>query len=357
MRIAPDGEHVGLSQIRRSAGGIPTGIGIVGRLVRGTGSYRVEDARVVAVDGELKGFTPTGRGVTFARFLGAFEAGNPDDVAINLRHGRERRLTTALDWEEDVDLSPRRYQGRRWMVVGSARGTGLLETVSQVRRPTFIEQGIRALPFAVYTNNIPAIAEPWLVDEHDTLGGSLGQPLGALDQGWDARPTTRWKPDGTALLFWQKRLTGDQTSVVIARLTSRRPKPPEPVNPTPTPSWAPPLAGYVPPDRTLPAIQHGKVSGDLRIKQGPSGRSDYQSVIEVTYVHYADQPGFVVDGVERAYYDQPGLYGGRSLYSAMLGVSGDHHGYLKALNVAIDTGSIQGTIESEVDGHHLSLGS
>jgi hypothetical protein len=292
----------------------------------------------------------------FARFLGAFEAGNPDDVAINLGHGRERRLTTSLDWEEDVDLSPRRYRGSRWMVVGSARGTGLLETVSQVRRPTFIEEGIRALPFTVFANNPAAIAEPWLVDEHDTLGGALGQPLGALEQGWDARSTTRWKPDGTALLFWQKRVDGDQTGVVIARLTGRRAKAPEPIHSTPTPTWAPPLAGYVPPDRTLPAVHRGKVSGEVRIMQGPSPRPDYQKVIEVVYSRYSDVRGFVVDGVERAYYDQPGLYGGRSLYSAMVGVSGNHHGYLKALNVAINTGSIQGTIESEVDGHRLSLG-
>ena len=357
FRIAPDNEHVALTQIRRSAGGRSTGVGIVGKLIRGADAYRVADARVVAVDGELKGFTPDGKSVTFARFLGAFEAGNPDDVQIGLRKGRESRLTYALDWDEDVDLAPRRYRGRTWMVVGSARGQGFLETVSQVRRPTAIEVGLSALPFAVFVNRGADIAEPWLVDRTSARAGQLGQPLapGAVASGWDSRAVTRWKPDGTAIVFWQRQIGGTGTRVVIARLPGRRARQAH-AGRTPTPRWAPSLAGFVPPDPALPQSRPGKVSGHMQVVTGPYPLPSFQRFVEITYVNFADRRGFVIDGVERSHYDAPGLYGGRSQYSADLTVSGSHAGFLRATDVVVTTAGIRGTIESEVDGRRLSLG-
>jgi hypothetical protein len=357
FRIAPDGVHVALSQIRRSATGRSTGVGIVGRLVRQQDSYRVADARVVATGGELKGFTPDGKSVTYARFLGAYEAGNPDDVRIRLRRGTETRLTYALDWDEDVDLGPRRWRGRNWMVVGSARGRGLLEAVSQVWRPTAIEAGLSALPFAVFLNRSAEIAEPWLVDLAAARAGDLGRPLapGAVAAGWDSRAVTRWKPDGTAIVFWQKRIGGTGTRVVVDRLPARRPKHIH-ADPTPTPSWAPPLAGFVPRDPPLPQARPGRVSGSMNVVTGPSPLAGYLRFIQITYANFADRRGFVINGIERSYYDAPALYGGRSLYSASLTVSGWHTGYLKATDVPISTAAIGGTIESEVDGRHLALG-
>jgi hypothetical protein len=357
FRIAPDGVHVALSQIRSTATGLSTGVGIVGRLVRQPGSYRVADARVVATGGELKGFTPDGKSVTYARFLGAFEAGNPDDVRIRLRRGTETRLTHALDWDEDVDLGPRRWRGRNWMVVGSARGKGLLETVSQVRRPTAIEAGLSALPFAVFLNRSADIAEPWLVDLAAARAGDLGRPLapGAVAAGWDSKAVTRWKPDGTAIVFWQKRIGGTATRVVLDRLPARRPKHVH-ADRTPTPTWAPALAGFVPRDPPLPQARPGRVSGSMTVVTGLSPLVGYQRFIQITYASFADRRGFVINGVERSYYDAPALYGGRSLYSASLSVSGKHTGYLKATNVPISTAAIGGRIESEVDGRHLALG-
>jgi hypothetical protein len=76
----------------------------------------------------------------------------------------------------------------------------------------------------------------------------------------------------------------------------------------------------------------------------------------VRYRKFADYRGFVIDGVESGYYDVPGFFGGDSLYSADLTVSGHHHGFLRASDVAINAGSIEGTIESRLDGHGLKLG-
>jgi S-formylglutathione hydrolase FrmB len=357
LRIAPDGRHVALTQLRRTAGGSIVGLGVVGRLARGRAAYRVANARVVAVDGELKNFTPDGREVLFARFLGAFEAGNPDDVAVDLRSGRERRVTRALDWDEDVDQSPRRFRGRRWLVVGSARGTGLLETVSQVRRPTAIETGLSALPFAVFTAGTGGIAEPWVVPRDSDR---LGQPLapGAAAAGWNSRPNFSWNPNGTAVVFWQFATEDrDRTRVVVARLPERRGSARERVHPTPVARFAPRLAGYVPREPAVPAGRKGRVSGRMRVTSGPSARPGFERYIEVSYRHFADRRGFVIDGVERSYYDRPTLYGAPSLYSAALEVSGSHTGYLRATDVAISQGGIEGLIRSRVDGRRLVLGS
>src|SRR6185436_13852082 len=48
FRLAPDGVHVGFTQVRRTAGGRPTGVGIVGTLARRGDTYQVDGARVVA---------------------------------------------------------------------------------------------------------------------------------------------------------------------------------------------------------------------------------------------------------------------------------------------------------------------
>jgi hypothetical protein len=360
FRIAPDGRHVALTQIRSTNGGLIDGIGIVGRLERRPDGYRVEDARVVAERGEIKGFTPDGRGVLVARFNAPFEAGNPDDLRVDLRTGRETRVTHHPDWEEDLDVAAQRYRGQRWMVVGSARGTGLLETVSQLRRPAAIEPAISGLPFRVYALRNPEIAEPWLVSLSAEARGQLGQPLapGAIAAGWNSRPNFLWKPDGTGIVYWQRRIENeDVTRVVISGLPDRQPRAAAKVRPTPTPHWAPPLAGYVPRESAAPTSRRGKVSGRLRVQLAAAPPdAGYQRFIRVRYVDFADRRGYVLNGVESGYYDPPGLFGANSVYSADLVLSGKHRGYLRANDVAIEAGRIRGSIESRVDGRRLNLG-
>jgi hypothetical protein len=166
---------------------------------------------------------------------------------------------------------------------------------------------------------------------------------------------SRWKPDGTAIVFWQRRIDGDGTRVVVARLPARRPRRAD-VRATPTPRWAPRLAGYVPPDPPLPRSRAGRFSGRMEVTHSAGPVAGYARSIEVRYVNFADERGFVIDGVERSHYDAPALYGGRSLYSADLTISGQHRGWLRATDVAIATGRIDGRIESVLDGRRLTLG-
>jgi hypothetical protein len=93
----------------------------------------------------------------------------------------------------------------------------------------------------------------------------------------------------------------------------------------------------------------------VTVRRTRSSRTGYDEAIEVRYRHFADERGFVLDGVERADYTRPGVYGGASLYSADLRVSGRHTGYLRARGVRIGPG-LTGTIRSRVDGRRLALG-
>ncbi len=351
-RVAPDGRHVGLTQLRRSVTGRLVLTGIVGELVRGPTAYEVADARVVETGGEVKGFTPDGRSVLFTRYFRGAEAANPDDYAVDLATGRERRVTYFSDWDEDLDLSPR----QNWMVVGSARGTGTMETVAQVRRPSAIDAGIGTLSLRVFSNRLPERAEPWLVAtaaERAREPGVLLTP-GALADGWDARPNFLWKPDGSAIVYWQRRTTGTGSRVVVTRL-GRAPEKVAPPATTPTSAWAAPVVGFVPPDPAAPTGRAGRRTGQMTVIESPSTVAGYDTLLEVSYRNFSDEAGFVINGVERALVSGVGTVRERSLYSAGLVVSGRHSGYLRATEVAIGPTGVVGTIESDLDGRRLTL--
>lgn len=353
MRIAPDGRTVAFTQVRRSPAGQSEGLGVVGRLVREPDRYVIADPRVVSERGELKGWSPDGQSVLVADFNSPFEAANPDDLGVDLRTGRRTRLTTDPDWEEDVDLAPRPWRGRRWMVVGSARTAELLEPVSQVRRPPYIDAGLRALPYAVFAANPAAIAEPWLVDAHDSRGGYRGQPL--APRGWDSRTNFRFHPSGDRVIFWQRR--GGATRIVVAHLDDRPGQAPLPPRTSPAPRWAPALRGFrvsEPDAGPRRFARRGRVSGRVTVTRG---RARADRLIEVRYHRFADMRGHVLDGFERSRYRRGTAYGGPARYTADLRLSGARTGFLRARDVRIGVRRIRGTIRSRVGGRRLTLGS
>jgi hypothetical protein len=388
LRIAPDASHLAFTQIRTTASGRQTGIAVVGRLVRSASSYVVDDPRVVAADGELKGFSADGQSVYFARFFGAFDANNPDDVLISLRNGSERRATWHPDWDEDIGNSPTQFRDRGWFVVGSDRGSGRLETLGQLRRPLAIEYGTSSLNFSTFGGGGPA--EPWLVDEYGARRNYIGQPLvpGGLSTGWNARPNFNWSPNGREVVFWQDRADGTPIyqdgagdRVVVSHLPARKgtascKKKSHGMNArgakkkrkkgcgsrgaakkSPTPNWAPPLAGYVPAETPVPQSRPGRFSGELTVSLAPSPDPGYASLLAVRYSNFSDIRGMVLNGTETSYFNPaPGPYGTPCRFSADVAVSGSHTGYLRATDVAVGGQSISGAIQSELDGHRLTLG-
>jgi hypothetical protein len=355
LRPAPDGAHVGFSQVRQAADGESVMAAIVARLVRAPHSYELRNPRVVSTKGELKGFTSNGRAVLVAAFAPTpYEAANPDTSRIDLTTGGEERVTYYPDYDEPVEMSP----DDRWYTVGSGRTSGLFETVAQVRRPSFIGPGIEPLTGYLFVDRRDQLLRPWLVRTGSEAHGATGQDLdpdGRRD-GWHGEVLANWRADGTRIVFPEARTTQDGTRevrLVVAHLVDRRPLRARPVAPrSPEPRWAPSLEGFVPPATAIPPSRAGRRGGSVTIVEHSSADHPGFTVLEVTYHRFCDDGQWVIDGTEQA--DYRGGASGRSDYTADLTVSGSHHGYLRA-GATISPGGITGTIESEVDGHHLRL--
>ncbi len=245
-------------------------------------------------------------------------------------------------------------------MVFSGRTAGLFETVSQVKRPNFIGDGLEVLLGYLFVAHRKDLLEPWLVPMGAEQQGRRGQRLNpdSPTSGFDGRTLGTWSPDGTKTLFWEDRgnpfdaPSADGTRLVYVDLLDRRAAAPRAPTATPEATWAPDLAGFVPPPTTYPGSRDGEVSGHVTVVRTPDPADPTAATVEVTYDHFSDDGARVIDGTEGATYHD-GLVGSTH-YHADLTVSGAHHGYLRA-DARISPGGMEGTIGSEVDGQRLTL--
>ena len=348
LRLAPDDEHVGISQVRTSATGESVLVAIVAKLRRTATTYELDDARVVSSRGELKSFTPDGGHVLVAVFSpGPYDTANPDVVSIDLTTGTEDRVTTALDYDEPVEVSP----DGNWYAVGSGRGSGLFETVSQLRRPSLLGPALDPLTGYLFAHHRADLLEGWVVRTGVEGRGASGQRIPAPDGGYDGRPIYNWRPDGTAITYWEGKGSGFEpnpvdTRLVVAELVDRSPAWPLVPATSPTPAWAPALTGFVPTGTPLPQSRNGYQQGSatVTVTELPDGL-----IVEVAFVGFSDGGDWVIDGTERAE-----RHGGSTTYTADLTLTGSHEGLLHA-DAVISAATIEGEITSSVDGHVLTL--
>lgn len=348
-RVARDGIHVGLSQVRKDPSGGEGLIAIVGTLERLADHYEVADARVVSPIGELKQFGNDDQAAYVLSIEGSpLSVANSDTMRVAFDDGAVSRVTRYPDYDEPVEFS----LDDEWFVVGSGRTSGLVATTAQVPRSQMVNRFLSRVTAHFFVVSQGALLEPWLIDRHGERGDYIGQPLRptGIADGWDARPIFNWHPDGTRLVWSEEQIVGGTTRIVVARLSSRAPIT-TPVAPLPMPSlsWAPALAGYVPPAPADPVSTAGAVSGTADVHYTPGS----PQMLEITYADYSDDGEHFVDGTERIS-STPGL-GGALVYDADLRLHGCRQGFLSATGARFTIASFAGTVSSEVDGNLLAL--
>jgi hypothetical protein len=176
--------------------------------------YNITDARVVYPVGEGKQFAHDGKGVIVRG--GLYDAGNVDDVEVDLATGNVTRLTGNLDYDEDADLSP----DNQWTAIDSGRGQEMLTPASRIVRPAFVPLLIQGSVYTAYagtTNAQNVTNQPSVIAVADDLNRADGLPLFVNGDGWTARSMPSWNADGTEVAFWEANATG-QSRLVVANL-------------------------------------------------------------------------------------------------------------------------------------------
>lgn len=352
MRVSPDGTHVLYTRIVLGPNNLLQALPIVGTLTRTDTGYTVTDARVVYPTGEGKQWTPDGKGVVILG--GQFDAGNVDDIKVDLATGKVTRVTANLDYDEDMDYSP----NMQWIAIGSTRGLDALTPMTRIIRQNFLPVYVGAPVYLEWAAPVNISNQEWIVQVGDELNRENGIPLFAPGDGYAARSMASWNPDGTAVTFWESSATDPTASrLVIANLkytTSAGPVAADRSTPS-SDSWAPALGSYVAATTPLPATgtYSGKGGGTAVVTEAPDPNDATRTVRTVTYTNYVNELGEILNGTESADYNasQTTVH-----YLADITVTGAHTGYLTAdANINAFQQSLTGTITSSVDGDVQSL--
>ncbi len=348
MRMAPDSTHIAYTQLLAS-GTKTVLVTSVGTLQAGPNGYDIVDSRVVYDAGEIKAFTPDGKGVIVTDFYGRYNQGNADDVVVNLQNGSITRLTANLDYDESANLSP----NGQWLVIGSSRTLNYLTPMTQIVRPSFVPAYV---VFPTFLAKRGTTNQTWVVSPADELAGENGIFLGDPTGTYISRPVANWSPDGTAVALWEAQASdATQSRLVVAYLseTGGGALPTDTSTPDMT-GWAPALSGFVP---TLPQLEPGRaglVGGDAQVVKTTSGKL---TTTTVTYTNFEDSSGYILNGTESTIANATLT---SITYNANITVTdadGNEIGWLRADGVVINNQqTIQGTIESSMNGNHLAMG-
>jgi len=351
MRVSPDGQYVTFTRIVLGPNNLLQALPIVGKLTRTANGYVVDDARVIYPTGEGKQWTPDGKGVVILG--GQYDAGNVDDIVVDLATGEVRRVTASLDYDEDMDYSP----NQQWIAIGSTRGLDALTPMTRIVRQNFLPVYVGAPVYGLYAQPINVSNQEWAVAVGDELNRENGIPLFDTGDGWAARSMPSWNPTGDAVTFWESGVADPtQSRLVIANLkytTSVGPVAAD--TSTPNPTWAPQLSTYVPATTPLPAVgtHTGVGGGTAVVSEAPDPANPARTIRTVTYTDYVNEDGMILNGTESADYNA-----GQTVvhYLADVTVTGTHTGYLKAdATINAFQLSLTGFITSSVDGDVQSL--
>lgn len=352
FRIAPDGIHLGWTQIRNDAelGLVP----VIGELRREADHYEIDNVEVMAPlapamrprsdgrfdfavphAGEIKRFLEGGAALAL---LSEDFALNSDAGRVDISTGEIERLTHHPDYDEPIDVSP----DGSWLVVGSKRNQDPTLDVTAafglVPRPNFVilrgSQLVSTWGFAG-NNGLNRGLDTWLVDRLGARGDYIGQNL-SDDVCYGGRERQHWNSDGTRVAKREQirpvmaadpRCHGLPTRrAVVYELTSRTPVPPEdrfPIVPTPEAPWA----GGITDIKNRPGVDlglyivPGRVFGEALVEYTERG-------VSVEYRNYSDDGLIVLDGTE-SFTVGEGAFSSLS-YPADIAVSGCRSGFVQS---------------------------
>lgn len=349
-QIAPDGQHIAFSQYGLGPNNYVAIYTAVGTLRRTATAYEIDDARVIYPVGEIKEFTPDGKGVVLLG--GQYEAGNVDNIVVDLGTGDVTRVTANLDYDEDMNTSP----NGQWIAVGSLRGDDALTPMTRIVRPNLLPAYIVGPVYAAYRTPVNVTNQVWAVAEEDELKGENGIPLFVDGDGYASRSSITWNANGDAVAIYEVSKTDPTDSrIVIANLkytTSVGSAPAD--TSTPDPTWAPKLSGYVPGPPPLPAVGSyaGAGGGTAVISEAPDPTDATRTIRTVTYTDYVNELGMILNGSESTNTNGSQL---SIHYTADITVTGTHTGYLRADATVLNRQTLTGYITSDLDGDVQSI--
>lgn len=360
----------------------------IGRLVRQTDHYEVQDARVIAppvsslaigTDSDVwRNFTQpfeakeaSMRGGLDWVMAGTPDAGHYDNFAIDLTSGAVRRMTRHPDHNEGISFSA----DEQWSIVASARTDNRVEFLGLLPRPPYIDWIAFSLHFVAIAgapsdglspggnpNERDCYLDPWMIDRWFERGDYIGQRLLRPADGWQsAAGGFEWSPDGTRLsiteLQW-RRLTPPNTTVPgrlrVFTLTNRDPIAPAAVVPmvaTPDPTWALRYEDWIVPNTFGVTVIPGTASGTATIT------NDFANTLSgstrVDFNNYSDDGASTLDGFEEIRI--PVLVTAGAEYEVDLTLSGAHSGTMQGelfYDFAADANT--GEVVTTVDGRTLN---
>jgi hypothetical protein len=316
---------------------------------------------VVWPTGESKQWTPDGKGVIIQG--GAFEAGNVDDIMVDLSGQtgsplypgdpsfKGTRVTGNLDYDEDIDMSP----NKQWITVGSLRGEEALTPMTRIVRQNFLPFYVGAAIYDQYADGqVRNVSnQNWAVAIEDDLNRENGIPLFLQDDpatvgvdegdGWSSRSMPSWNPDGSAVTFWESGVNEPTydvpvtaSRIVVANLkyttSTGVPLTAAQKQTVFNPSAFPDVTTYVAKTTPLPpAGTYNGVGGGTATVSDVVDATTHNTTRTVTYTNYVNEDGLILNGWEKSTY-------GPSQTSAT---------YLADIDVTDATGILRGGLDAD----------
>ncbi|KAM0335474.1 hypothetical protein ACHAQA_000522 [Verticillium albo-atrum] len=340
--------------------------------------------------GELRGFSGTGREVTY---IGSpAESSNIDVFAADLSTGVVRRVTSHPEYVDPVDLSP---DDDDWAGIMDTRGTDRQMFLSGLRHvPPLTDLVTVAAVASVRNNGYRRFFQPWLLDRYGERGAYVGQKLNAAGDGvpgggdindpeWNGMADPKWSNDGTRIAYWQAFTTapacggqnplpcytstaqgGRTTRLMVAHLTSRTPVPRAPVEPA---ADVVPWATMYRPGASAPGwpvlqagryTLFGEVSGWANVTLTEAEGGSWVMGVEVEYHDFSDDGENILRGTEMVSARHPTLTEVHLDWTSDLEQTGPDEGTKKTgpggFQLAIDIGAnhfeANGTLTTVVGG-------